>query len=165
MSHVDFLFLQSHLYLCRELQQTQVIGNGGTALAHTFGHTLLRHAALLQQMFVGKGYLDGVQVFALDVLHQCQFHHALVLDGADVGRNGRQAGQLAGTPATFTGNDLEAVLIGLAERDGLDKSKLTYAVCQLLQSHRVEFAARLVGIGFNLVQGNLVDGRAALCAH
>ena len=110
-------------------------------------------------MLVGQSDLDGVEVLALDVLHESHLHHALILDGAYVGRYGLQPSQLRGAPASLAGEDLEAVRRDLPEGDGLDDANLADASRQFLQAFLIEVVARLVGIGLYLVEGNLVDGR------
>ncbi len=51
------------------------------------------------------------------------------------------------------------------ERDGLHDAYLPDACCQFLECRGIKLAARLVRIGINLVDSNLVYGRAALRAH
>ena len=94
VAHVDFLFLQGHLHLCRELQQAEVVGDGRAAFPHALRHLLLCHACLFEQVLIGQGYFDGVEVLALDVLHESHLHDVLVIDGTDVGRYGLQPGHL-----------------------------------------------------------------------
>ena len=97
-------------------------------------------------MLVGQCHLNGVQIFTLDILHQCHLHHALVLDGADVGRNTRQSGYLRGTPTALTSYNLVFASFHLAQCDRLDDAYLTDAVCQFLQRLFVKLATGLVGI-------------------
>ena len=85
MSHADGLVLQSHLNLCGEFQQTQVVGHSRATLSHTFRHFLLCHTAGFQQMLISQGDLDIIQILTLDVLHQRHLHHLLILDGTDIG--------------------------------------------------------------------------------
>ena len=84
MSHVDAFFLQCHLHLGGQSEQTQMVGNSSTALAYTFRDFILCHAFCVEQVLVCQRYLDGVQVFTLYVLNQCQLHHCLVRDSANV---------------------------------------------------------------------------------
>ena len=146
MSHLYLVVLQRHLHLSRQFQQTHVVGDGSTALADTLTDLGLRHTRRLCQMLVGQSNLDGVQVLALYVLHQCHLHHSLIFHGDDVGRYLRQASQLRGTPTALTGNDLVSAVLHLSYRDGLDDAQLTDAVGQFLQGILVKFAARLVGV-------------------
>ena len=90
MALVYLVVLQRHLHLGRQLQQAQVVGNGGAALAHTLCHLVLCHALTLQQMLVGQCNLNVVEILALDVLYESHLHHVLVGDGAYVGRNGAE---------------------------------------------------------------------------
>ena len=116
-------------------------------------------------MLIGQGYLNGVEVFALDILHECHLHHVLILNGADIGGNGAHAGQLRGTPTALTGHNLVATIFHQAQGDGLDDANLADAGGQFLHGLLVKLAAGLVGIGTDLVEGYLAEIRRALGMH
>ena len=88
------VLLQSHLYLCGQLQKAKVVGDGSAALAYPLGDLLLSHAGILNQMLVCKGNLYSIQVLALDVLHEGHLHDVLVVDGTDVCRDSFQTSHL-----------------------------------------------------------------------
>jgi hypothetical protein len=69
------------------------------------------------------GHLDGVELFALDVLHQRHLQHGLVVGDADVGGHLYQAGQLRSTEAALTADQLVAVVTHLAHGHRLDHTK------------------------------------------
>ena len=94
MSHIDFFLLECHLHLCRQLQESEIVGNGSTAFAHTLGNFFLGHSLVFQKMFVCKCNLYGVEVLALDILHERHLHHVFIADGADVGRYCHESSQL-----------------------------------------------------------------------
>ena len=165
MAHVDFFLLKCHLYLSWQLEQAQVVGYSSAAFAHALGYLLLSHLVVLHQVLVCQSYFYGVEVLALYVLDECHLHHTLIADGTDIGWYGSQANQLGGTPATLTCDNLEAVLCHLSQGNGLNDAYGLDAFCQLMECFVVELATRLVGVGFYLVERNLVDGTAALCAH
>ena len=101
-------------------------------------------------MLIGQCNLDGVEVFALNVLHERHFHDVLIFDGSDVGWYGGQSGYLRRAPPALAGDDLEALVVDLSQRDGLNDAYLLDAVGQLLQRLGVELATGLVGIGLYL---------------
>ena len=65
----------------------------------------------------------------------------------------------------FAGDNLETVVGNLPERYGLDDAYLPDAYGKLMQRLLVEFPSWLVGVCLYLVNGYLVDSRAALGAH
>ena len=157
MTHVDLAVLQGHLDLGGQLQQTHIVGHRRTALAHALRDFLLRHATGLCQVLVGQCYFDGVQVLTLDILHQCQLHHALIVGRANIGRDSRETGNLRCAPTTFTGDDLVVVLADLAQGDRCNDTHGLDTCCQFLHGRLVKLTTRLVGVGLNLVDGNLVQ--------
>ena len=116
-------------------------------------------------MLIGKGDFDGIEVLALDILHQSHFHHVLVADGADVGRDSQETSQLGSSPSALTGDNLESVFRYLSQGDGLDDTDSLDAFSQFVQGFLVKFATRLVGVRFYLVERYLIDGAAALGAN
>ena len=113
-------------------------------------------------MLVSQRYLDGVQVFALYVFHECHFHDILVLDGADVSRHSLQTSQLGRPPAPFSCNNLKPLVSYLAQGDGRDDAQFLDAVGKLFECFFVKLTSRLVRVRFNLADCNLADGRTAL---
>ena len=55
-------------------QQAQAVGDRGAGLAQAFRGLFLGIAALVHQGADAFGFFDGVQVLALQVLHQRGFH-------------------------------------------------------------------------------------------
>ena len=165
MPHVDFFFLQCHLYLCRQFQQSQVVGYCRATLPHSLRHFLLSHPVAFEQMLVGKGYLNRVEVFALYILHERHLHHVLVVDGADICWYCRQSCYLRCTPTALTGNNLESVFCYLSQRYRLDNTYLAYACCKFLHCLFVEIASWLIGVCLNLRNRYLVYCRRPACAN
>ena len=88
MTLVDFALFQRHLHLSREFEQSEIIGDGGALLAHLLRERVLCEAILFDELLIGKGNLYRIEVFTLDILHQCHLHHALIVDRAHIGRDG-----------------------------------------------------------------------------
>ena len=83
-------------------------------------------------MLIGESHLNGIQILTLDILHKSHLHDTLVLNGTDIGRNGRETSQLGSTPAAFSCDNLVFPVLHLTEGDGLDDANLADAVCQFL---------------------------------
>ena len=94
VSHVYLLVLQSHLDGSRQLQQAQVVGDGGTFLSYAFAEAFLGQSVLFQQVLIGKRYFHGVQVFALYVFDERHFHDIFIVGRTDVGGDACQSGYL-----------------------------------------------------------------------
>jgi hypothetical protein len=72
---------------------------------------------------------------------------------------------LRGTPTTFSSDDLELVFCNLPQGDRLNDAYFSDAIGEFLQGIFVEFTPGLIGIGFNLLDGDFVDGGATLRAN
>ena len=94
MSLVDLAVLEGHLHLCGELEQPEVVGDGGAVLADLLRESVLRQVVLLDEVLVGQGYFDGVEVLALNVLDEGHLHHVFVVGRAHVGGYGGESGHL-----------------------------------------------------------------------
>ena len=165
VSHVDFFLLECHLYLCRQLEQSEIVGDGCSAFSYSFRNFFLGHAFILQEMLICQCNLYGVEVLALDVLYERHFHHVFIADGADVSRDGCKSCQLGCSPAALTCNNLEVVFCNLAQCDRLNDAYCLDALCQFAQSLFVKFASWLVGVCLDLVDGYFIDCAAALSAN
>ena len=61
VAHADLLLAQAQLHLGRQLQQAQVVADGGAVLAHLGAQLLLGQLHLLDQPLEADGHLDGVE--------------------------------------------------------------------------------------------------------
>ncbi|MNM79664.1 hypothetical protein D3C81_916040 [compost metagenome] len=141
----------------RQRNQAQEVSHGHPRLAHGVGNLLLGQLELLLQALQGHGLLDRIEVLALDVLDQRHGDRRLVADLAHQRRNAFQAGQLAGAPAAFAGDDLVALAIDRAHHDRLHQPLAADRVGQLLECLRVHVAARLVLATLQQVQRQLLQ--------
>ena len=113
-------------------------------------------------MLIGQCDLDGIQILTLDILHQRHLHHTLVFHRADIGGECLQTCFLRCSPTTFTCDDLVFAVRHLAQGDRGDDTHLTDTVSQLLHRLLVEFSTRLVGVGHNLMDVDLIEVRRPL---
>ena len=112
---------------------------------------------LRQQALEGDGLLDGVEIFTLDVLDECDGDGRLVGDILDQAGHHFETGQLGGAPAAFTSNDFETVFTDGANHDGLDHPLCTDGVGQLLQRVLGHIFARLVFAGLQPLHRQLAQ--------
>ena len=105
MPHVDLLILQPHLYLGREFQEAEIIGNRRPLLADTLAQLFLCQPITVDQLLVSQGYFYRVQVFTLDILDQSHLDDILVCCGFDIGGDTLQACHQGSTVPTFAGNN------------------------------------------------------------
>lgn len=76
----------------RQLEQPHVVRDGRAFLAHLFREGVLRQVALVDQALHSERDLYGIEILALDVLHQGHGVQVLVVHLADVGGQGFQTG-------------------------------------------------------------------------
>ena len=123
------------------------IGHRHAALAHPLGHLLLGQPELVHQLLEGRRLLQGVEVGALDVLHQGQLQHLLGRGLLDHGRHRRQPGQARRLPAPLAGDELVALRPLLGDDQRLDQAMLADRGGQLGQGLGVEGGAGLHWVG------------------
>ena len=106
-----------------EPQEPDRVGNGGTVFAGPVGNFLMAEMHLSNQPVEGLGGLDGIQVFALDILDQRDLEETFVgvvlNDNGDVG----QAGDFGRPQTPLTGD--EFVVAGFSSND----KWLYYPIC------------------------------------
>ena len=105
-----------------EIEEAKGVGDRGTRLADAIGDLLLGQAELVDQLAVGEGLVDRIEVGPLDVLHERDLELVAVRQLADQRRDPVETGQAGGADATLPGDQLVAV-----ERLG-DEHRLEHAV-------------------------------------
>lgn len=145
------------LDLFRQADQAQQVGNGRARLADRFRDLLLGQLELLLQALQGSGFLDRVEVLALDVLDQRHGDGRFVRHVAHQRRDLFQSGLLAGPPAPLAGNDLVAAIGDRPHHDGLHHALGLDRLRQFLQRLRVHVATRLVLAALHQVEGDLLQ--------
>ena len=101
MAHIDEALRQSKLDLSGELEQADVVADGDALLPDALGELRLCQTMLLDELLVGQGYFDGVEVFALDVLDESKLQQFAFLRRADVCGECLQPSQLSRAPAAL----------------------------------------------------------------
>ena len=88
--------LKKGLSIRIEIQKSHGVGYRGPALADPLGDLVLCQSEITVKPGVGAGLFDGIKIFALEVLNQCQFEHLSVAGLADDGRaSGRRSSRAA----------------------------------------------------------------------
>ena len=121
----------------------------------TFSESASCEVAFVDQPLHSQGDFDGVEVFALDVLHQGHSMQVLVVHFADIGGQGLQSGFAGGPPAAFATDNQVASVVGAFDRDGLDYAQRADRVGQLFERLFIELRARLRGVGEDRRNGDL----------
>lgn len=122
MGHADLPRAEGELGFGRKVEKAQVVGDGGAVFAYTLAELLVGELTLFDKGVVGKGYLHGVEVFALDILDECHFHHLTVGGDTDVGGEFGETSELRCTIAAFTGNELVFAVGHTSDGNGGDDS-------------------------------------------
>jgi hypothetical protein len=133
-----------------QVQKAQQVGHCHSRFADGIRHLLLRQFKLFLQAQQRVGFLERVEILALDVLDQRHRDRAVIGDIFDDDRDAVETCHLAGTPTPFTGDDL--VTTG---RPGPDDDRLHHPLSpnrrgQFLQTRVVDVPPRL--------QGSAMDG-------
>jgi len=84
-----------------------------------------------------RGFFDGVEVLALEILDEGEFEDFLVGGGADDGGGFQEADFLGGAPAAFAGDELEFIE-ALPDDEGLDDAVLADGIRPAREAFRRE---------------------------
>ncbi len=131
----------------RQLEEAQRVGHRRARPAHLLGHRLLGELEVLHQLLVGGGFLQRVEVLAVQVLHQGLLQRQHVVHRAHHHRDGRQPGPLGRPPPPLAGDQLVALVPDLSHEDRLQDAQLGDRRGQGGQRLLVEVGARLMWVG------------------
>ena len=139
-----------------EVEQPQRVGDGRAGLANPLGDHLLGEAELVDELAVGGGLVDGIQVSALDVLDQGHLELVAIRELADERGDPLKPGEPRCPHAPLAGDQLVAVQ-GLGDEDGLEDAVLPDARGELREVRVVHVPPRLVGIRDHARERHLDD--------
>lgn len=154
----DFFVSQIALDFGRQFEEPEGVGDGGAAFANLLSGFVLSEIKLLDELSQSGRFFDGIQIFALEVLDERQFHHFAVVRFANNGGNGFEAGQLRGAPTAFPGDDFESAAAG-PNNQRLDDSLGLDGFRKFLERGFVEFLARLKRARVDLVHPKFIRRR------
>ena len=165
MAFADAPIHQGLLHRRRRIQQAHRVGDRHAALADARGDHLVRHLEFLCQVLVGFGFLDRVQVGALDVFDQRQLEQLLVRGVTDDHRDGLQPGLARGLQTALARDqDVHPVLSG-GHNQRLDHPMLADGGGKVFQLIQVEFFTGLARVALDRVDGNMADAAAISRRH
>jgi len=137
VSHGEAVFGNKLLHLEGEPEEAQHVGDGGPVFAGALGDLLVGQVEFAVETLEGVGDFDGVEVFALDVLDESDFHEAVVGDVLDNDGHVMKAGDAGGAKAAFTGDELIAVVRAPYD-EGLDDAVFSNGLGEFLEALRGE---------------------------
>jgi hypothetical protein len=91
-----------------ELQETDGVGDRGPVFAGALGDLLLREMKFVGEALESVRLLDGVQIFALEVLYEGHLHRHTLGYVADDDGNAMHFSALGSTPSAFPSDELIA---------------------------------------------------------
>ncbi len=146
-----------------EVEQAQRVGDGRARLADALGDALLGEPELVDELAVGEGLVDRVEVGALDVLDERDLELVAIRELADERRDALEAREPGGAHAALAGDELVAVE-RLGDEDRLQHAVLADARGELLEAGVVDVAPRLVRVRRDPGERDLDHGRGRLRA-
>ena len=141
-----------------EVEEAQRVRDGRAGLADALGHLFLGEAELVDQLAVGMGLLDRIEVLALDVLDEGELELVARRELAHDRRHPLEPGQLRCPDAALAGDELVAVE-RLGDEDRLDDAVVADARREALELRDVEALARLVRVPADARDRDLARGR------
>jgi len=141
-----------------ELEKAKQIGYGCTVLAHPFGDFILSELKLILESLIGEGFLDAIEVPALDVFDECQLEHFSGCGVSQEDRDLRKSGQAGRLPSPLTREDLVLIgRLGAGGQNGLDDALLADGGDEVIQMSVLDDLARLVRVGHQAVYGTVEE--------
>ncbi len=153
------------LHRRRQTQQPQGVGDLRAGAPDALGQLVVRAVEVLEQLVVGRGLFQRVELSAVQVLQQRVQQHLLVVGRPDDRWDLRQARLTAGAPAPLAHDELVALRAHLADHDRLEEADLLDRGHQLGEGVLVELGARLPRVGGDGVQRQLREVRAQAVIH
>jgi hypothetical protein len=117
-----------------ESKKAEGIGDDDAAFADTDGGVFLGKFELVDELSVALGLLDGIEVFALEILDQGEFEGGAIIGLTDHHGDFGEAEELSGAPAAFAGD--EFVTAGRGTHDkGLDDAAFADGIGEFVQGY------------------------------
>jgi hypothetical protein len=145
-----------------ELQEADRVGHRGAATADPAGHFFLGESELLGELLIGGSLLENTEVLTMEVLDQGLLEGPDVLSRAHNGRNGLETRSLGRPPPAFPGDQFELLGRYFAHENRLEHTDRLDRGRQTSERIIVEEGTRLIGVGFDLSDGELPELGVAL---
>ena len=130
-------------------QKPQGVCHGGSGSADPVGTFFLGQGEGFDQCPDSLGFIDGIQVFPLQVFGQGHDGGFFVVSIQHDGGNLGQVSKLGGPPSAFAGDDHVAIVAQRAQGDGGNDTVLTDTFGQGGDGFVVKELAGLVAVGFD----------------
>ena len=140
----------------REFEETERIGNDGTAFADFDGDLFLGELKLGNELRVTLGFFEGIEVFALQVFDQGEFEDGAVVGDAEDDRDFRQTEKLGRAPAAFAGDEFQMVAL-VADDERLDDALFLDGIGEFAEGFGRKIFARLERAGADAVERHALD--------
>ena len=155
LTHGKQVLANQILYFLCQVEQTQDICYCSTASANFYSNLFLSKLTFFHQAFNALGFFNCVQVVALDIFDESDFHHLSFVIFLNHYGNFFQACQFRSTHTAFAGNKLIAFAFFAYHQ------RLYYAIffngsCQLLQFFFIKHFTRLIRVGNNISNSNFL---------
>ena len=156
MTGAEFALVHQQLDAVGKTQQAQHVGHVTAAFAHGLGEVFLGIGKFVDEPLVAFGFLQGVEILALEVFHQGYFQGFAVAEVLDDDRNFVKFRLLRRPPAPLPGDDfIGHGLIGMAaHQDGLDDAPFFDGVHQAFDFLFVEHPPWLEPSRMDKLNGN-----------
>ncbi len=132
----------------RQGKQAHHIGNMATALGHGARYVFLCVAVPINQLAIGLGLFNRIEISPLDILDNADFQRLLVGEVANKGRHFMQTCPLRSPPAALASDNFISLALpfGWTNQDWLDDTLFGDRGCKRFQFGLCHGLARLVGI-------------------
>ena len=147
---------QITLYLLVKIEKAHAVCDRRPALSDLLRDIFLTEMEFSREPGKSARFLDRIEVFALQVLDECEFEDVLVGGFANDHRRLLQSDPLRGAPAAFSGNELEFVA-AFAGNQRLNNSVFADRVDKLLQNVVAKVGPRLKWSGDDLMNRDALD--------
>src|SRR6185503_582414 len=119
------------------------VGDVATRLVYQLRERFLAMSIFVGETLVGLGFLDRVEILALDILDQRHFQRFGITEIANYGWNFMELCPLGGSPAPLAGNDLIPAAFGPHD-NWLDQATQGDGLAKFFERCFIEVAARLI---------------------
>ncbi len=162
VSSSDVSIFNQVLYRLFKLQEPDGVGDGGSVFAGAVGDIFLSELEIGHQPFKCPRLLEGIEIFALNILNQSDLECLRLGDFADDCGNARQTRALRRSPAALAGNELVAGPVR-AQDERLDYAARADRARQFLERFFTKSRPWLIRAWIDQVDVHLVRARQCGC--